>query len=136
MKRPSWDKTFIEVAEVLAKRSTCTRAHVGCVITKSNRIIATGYNGAVHGHLHCTDVGCLTNEQGRCIRCIHAEQNALLHAKEDLTGAIAYVTHEPCEACTKLLNQAGIKEVIFLKSYPNEFNKYFIDPMVWSKFID
>jgi dCMP deaminase len=124
--RPTWDSTFIAVAEIIAKRSTCKRANVGCVLVdRNNRIIATGYNGAIHGHKHCLDIGCLTNSEGRCIRCIHAEQNALLHAKQDLTGCTAYVTHEPCETCAKLLNQAGIDKVIFLKAYPNPYNKHF-----------
>jgi dCMP deaminase len=124
--RPSWDETFITVAEVMAERSTCNRAQVGCVIVdKNNRIVSTGYNGSIHGHAHCIDDDCLRNDEGRCIRCIHAEQNALLHAKQDLTGCIAYVTHEPCETCAKLINQAGITSVIYLKPYENKYNQHF-----------
>ncbi|WP_096198922.1 deoxycytidylate deaminase [Bacillus sp. FJAT-45350] len=131
MARPSWDETFLTVASVLADRSTCKRAKVGCVITKDNRIVSTGYNGSIHGHEHCTEDDCCLNEQGRCIRTIHAEQNALLHAKEDLYGTTAYVTHEPCETCTKLLAQAGIKKVIYAKSYPNQYNKLFNKDLEW-----
>lgn len=134
--RPSWDETFLEVATVLSERSTCCRAQVGCVLTKDNRIVATGYNGSIHGHEHCTnDEQCL-NEQGRCIRTIHAEQNALLHAREDVIGGTAYVTHEPCETCTKLLAQAGIKRVVFSKAYPNPYNHRFIQDLEWVHFSD
>jgi dCMP deaminase len=132
IKRKSWDEYFLEVAEVVSTRSTCNRLKVGCVIVKDNRIVSTGYNGSVHGLPHCHDVGCLTNEQGRCIRTIHAEENAILHARRDeLIGATAYVTHEPCENCTKRLVQAGIKRVVFLNPYKNKYNKEFNNGIEW-----
>lgn len=128
----SWDEYYLDIAAVVASRSTCDRLHVGCVIVKNNKIISTGFNGSIHGHPHCDDEGHLLNEQGRCVRTIHAEENAILHAeREDLMGATAYVTHEPCEYCTRSLNQAGIKKVIFESPYPNKYNELFIEPMEW-----
>ena len=131
MERTIWDTYFLDIADMVAARSTCDRLRVGCVLVKDRRIVATGYNGSIKGHPHCDEVGHLLNEQGRCIRTIHAEQNALLHAKEDLDGATAYVTHEPCETCTKLLNQAGIRRVVFRRAYPNKWNEHFKKGMEW-----
>ena len=129
--RKTWDQYYLDLAEEVATRATCNRLQVGCVIVNRNHIVSTGYNGSIHGHPHCTDVGCLLKE-GRCIRTLHAEENAILHARrEDLTGATAYVTHEPCENCTKRLNQAGVARVVFRKAYKSEFNQYFIEPMEW-----
>ena len=34
MKRPDWDSYFMEIAEVVAKRSTCLRRQVGAVLVK------------------------------------------------------------------------------------------------------
>jgi dCMP deaminase len=127
--RKSWDAYFMDIAFKVAERSTCDRAHVGCVLVKDNRILSTGYNGSISGHPHCDEVGHLYNEEGRCIRTIHAEQNALLLALGDVRGATAYVTHEPCETCTKLLNQAGIKRVVYAKPYKNDRNRAFIGGM-------
>jgi len=125
--RKSWDEYFLDIADVVATRSTCNKLAVGCVIVKDKMIVSTGYNGSVHGHEHCTDVGCLLNEEGRCIRTIHAEQNAIIHARRDeLQEATAYVTHEPCETCSKLLNQAGIIRIVFRNSYKNERNRIFL----------
>lgn len=130
--RPDWDTFFIELAQVYSQRSTCTRLKVGCVIVKNKVPVSFGYNGSISGHEHCSDAGCLTNDEGRCIRTIHAEQNALLHADRDkLKGATAYVTHEPCETCAKLLVQAGIDEVIFAAAYPNKYNSHFTAGIVW-----
>ena len=40
--RPSWDEYFLEIAKVVAKRSTCDRANVGAVIAKNKVILSTG----------------------------------------------------------------------------------------------
>ncbi|HDZ77613.1 MAG TPA: cytidine deaminase, partial [Candidatus Omnitrophica bacterium] len=57
--RPSWDEYFLEVAGLVAKRSTCLRRKVGTVLVKNKRILATGYNGSPSGLKHCIDIGCL-----------------------------------------------------------------------------
>lgn len=58
MTRISRDDLFMEVAHTFAKRSTCERGQVGCVIVQDRRIVATGYNGSPPGAKHCDDVGC------------------------------------------------------------------------------
>jgi len=115
--RENWDSYFMGIAERVATRSTCPRAHVGAVIVKDRHIISTGYNGAPHGLPHCTDEGCITNAEGRCVRTVHAEVNAILHAREDVRGSIVYCTHHPCEACLNVLIQAGVARVIYKQSY-------------------
>ncbi len=135
--RPSWDQYFMKMAETVAYMGTCDRLYVGCVIVKEKRVIATGFNGSVSGLPHCDDVGHLLSSEGRCIRTVHAEQNAILQcAKHGIStaGAVAYVTHEPCEHCTKFLIQAGINKVYFLHSYPNQYNEQFNRGIEWVHF--
>jgi dCMP deaminase len=135
--RKDWDAYFIEIAKVTAERATCNRLKVGAVIVKDNKIVSTGYNGSIHGHDHCTDVGCLLNDEGRCIRTIHAEMNALLHADRDkLKGATIYITHEPCESCSKHIAQAGIKRVVYLHPYKNKWNQYFFKNMEVMQYVE
>lgn len=131
--RPNIDKCYVEVAKIWAARATCQRLKVGCVLVDTNgEQISYGYNGANHGEPHCLDVGCLKNEQGRCIRCNHAEMNAIFKAgKERLKGATAYVTAEPCENCTRSLAQCGVKRVVFIEPYPNSYNHHFNQKMEW-----
>ncbi|MGQ7278091.1 MULTISPECIES: deoxycytidylate deaminase [Brevibacillus] len=127
MTRKSWDEYFLDIAEQVSARSTCNRLHVGCVIVKDKHIVATGYNGSIHGHDHCEDAGCLLGDDNRCHRTIHAETNACLHADRDsLKGATAYVTHEPCENCSKILAQVGIRRIVYRNAYPNKWNQYFL----------
>ena len=105
---------------MVASRSTCDRAMVGCVlVNRDHRIVSTGYNGSVSGNPHCDDVG-HTMRGGHCIATIHAEMNAILYcAKEGIPtkGTICYVTHFPCLNCTKALIQAGICEIIYKDDY-------------------
>ena len=118
--RKTWDTYFMQITEIVASRSTCDRAFVGCVlVNKDHRIVSTGYNGSVAGNPHCDDVG-HTMRDGHCIATIHAEMNALLYcAKEGIPtkDTICYVTHFPCLNCTKALIQAGIREVVYKNAY-------------------
>ena len=118
--RKSWNDYFMDLTEMVASRSTCDRAFVGCVlVNKDHRIVSTGYNGSVAGNPHCNDVG-HTMRDGHCIATIHAEMNALLYcAKEGIPtkDTICYVTHFPCLNCTKALIQAGIREVVYKNAY-------------------
>ncbi|MCF6464608.1 deoxycytidylate deaminase [Clostridium sp. Cult2] len=119
-KRKSWNEYFMQIAEIVATRSTCDRAEVGCLIVNDdNRIVSTGYNGSISGNPHCDDVG-HTIRDGHCIATIHAEMNALLYcAKEGIPvkECKVYVTHFPCLNCTKALIQAGIKKIYYKNSY-------------------
>lgn len=129
-KRPSWDSYFIQMAQVVAGRSTCLRRQVGAVLVKDKQILSTGYNGSPSGLQHCDEVGCLrqslgvpSGERHEICRAVHAEQNALVQAAKHgvaITGADLYTTHQPCVLCTKLLINAGIKRVIYTHSYPDQ----------------
>lgn len=117
--RPTWDETYMAIAQEVAKRSTCKRAHVGAVITKHNQILSTGYNGAPKGQSHCYDAGCLI-EDGHCIRAVHAEMNAIVQCAQHNTStnnATLYVTHFPCQKCMPVIIQSGIKSVVFHDAY-------------------
>lgn len=118
--RKSWNEYFMEITEMVASRSTCDRAFVGCVlVNKDHRIVSTGYNGSVTGNPHCSEVG-HTMRDGHCIATIHAEMNALLYcAKEGIPvkGCTAYITHFPCLNCSKALIQAGIEKIYYKHAY-------------------
>lgn len=53
MERLTRDEYLMEVAHVVARRGTCSRAQVGVVFAREGRIVATGYNGAPPGIPHC-----------------------------------------------------------------------------------
>lgn len=128
--RPSWDEYFLEITRATARRSTCLRRKVGCVIIKDKWLLATGYNGAPTGLLHCDKIGCLreklsipSGERQEICRGLHAEQNAIIQASIhglSLKDAVLYSTNQPCVTCAKMVIQAGIKKIIFAGDYPDE----------------
>jgi len=104
---------------MVATRATCDRLHVGAVVVRDKRIIATGYNGSVSGDVHCHDVGCHV-VNGHCMRTIHAESNAILQCAKfgvSTEGAAMYVTHFPCLLCSKQIIQAGIRQLYYAEEY-------------------
>lgn len=118
--RPSREKIFMDMAILLAERSTCTRAKVGAVLTRDFRIISTGYVGAPSGLDHCLDVGCEIGPLGGCVRTIHAEANTLAYAAREgisTKDTTLFVTLSPCVDCSKLLINAGVKKVIYFRRY-------------------
>jgi len=129
--RLDWHNYFINIAKMVAERSTCNRAKIGAVIVKDRSIISTGYNGAPAGLPHCTDVGCLVytsinpdgEEEQNCFRTIHAEINAIAQAAKhgvSIDGADIYITASPCYHCLKVLINVGIKNIYYLKPYKIE----------------
>jgi dCMP deaminase len=120
-KRPSWDEIFLEICDVVAKRSTCDRKNVGAVLVRDNRIIATGYNGSIAGLSHCDDVG-HDMEEGHCVRTIHSEINVIAQAARlgiATDRAVLYCNTLPCLHCFKTIIAAGIKKVIYRDEYPS-----------------
>jgi dCMP deaminase len=117
--RPSLDDYFMTIAMAAARRSTCPRARVGCVLSVSNRLLSVGYNGQPSGVPHCTDVGCNIGGHGGCT-AVHAEVNAIAWAARwgmGLEMARAYVTLSPCKACFIALRSAGVREIVFAERY-------------------
>lgn len=122
----------MEIAQIVSKRSTCTRRHVGALIVKDKRILSTGYNGAPMGLKHCAERGCLreimniaSGERHELCRGLHAEQNAIIQAAlhgVSINGAELYSTHLPCSICMKMIINAGIKKVTYLDGYPDELS--------------
>lgn len=127
--RPSIDEYFLEIASVVAKRSTCLRNKVGAVIVRDKRILSTGYNGAPSNMEHCLDIGCIRQKNNiasgtmheKC-RAVHAEQNAIIQAAlhgVSIAGATVYCTHQPCILCAKMIINSNIKRVVFSTKYPD-----------------
>lgn len=114
-----------------ATRSTCPRKHVGAVIVRDKTVLSTGYNGSLRGAPHCTEVGCLM-ENDHCVRTVHAEANALVQAAHNgvrLGGSEIYVTASPCFNCFKLIVNAGIRTVHYGEFYRDEKVLRFADEL-------
>ncbi|MBI2298911.1 MAG: dCMP deaminase family protein [Armatimonadetes bacterium] len=120
--KPSWDEYFMAMAVLVASRATCERGHVGCVLVREKRLLATGYNGPIGNNPDCRGQAlCRKTPDGGCAETAHAEQNAVAYAARygvDLTGCTAYLSgYSPCLMCAKLLIQCGCTKVVFRQLY-------------------
>ena len=133
MQRPSWDQYFMDITRLVATRSSCLRRQVGALLVKDRNILATGYNGVPSGISHCEAAGCLrerlrvpSGERHELCRGLHAEQNAIIQAAFHgirIQGATLYCTNLPCVICTKMLINAGIREILYEGGYGDELSR-------------
>lgn len=120
MLRASRDDVLIENAVSWAKRGTCLRKQVGAVFARDGRPLIAGYNGAPSGMPHCLEKGCIIGAHGGCVRCSHAEANAVSWAAREgisLRGSTLYVTVSPCEQCAMLMINLSLARVVYLEEY-------------------
>jgi len=128
--RPSWDQYFMDIVDLVSRRSTCLRRKVGAILVRDKRILATGYNGPPAGIAHCSDVGCLrdklkvpSGERHELCRGLHAEQNAIIQAAlhgVSTKGATIYCTNHPCIICAKMIINSGIESFVYKEDYRDE----------------
>lgn len=147
--RPNKDVWFIEIAVVVAKRATCLRRSVGCVlVNRHGHTLATGYNGVARGLPHCNEAvvgektwrspftgeippdvvhphacsGASSPSGTNLDACqaIHAEQNALLQCRDVEEIQTCYVTTSPCVTCVKLLMNTPCRRIVFLEPYAHD----------------
>lgn len=123
--RISRNDLLMGTAQLLAKRSTCSRGQVGVVISRDGRMLSSGYNGAPAGMPHCNHERQfnvekrLTNGDG-CITAVHAEANAIAFAAKhgvSLDNSELHTTMSPCRFCAQLIVNAGIVSVFYLIEY-------------------
>lgn len=120
--RADWGEYFMNIAHVVASRSTCDRKFVGAVIVRDKTILSTGYNGSVRKLEHCDEAGHMM-ENGHCVATIHAEANAIIQAAKNgvcIDGATIYTTASPCWICFKLIANSGLKRICFGEFYRDE----------------
>lgn len=144
MMRPTWDEYFIEIAQVISKRSTCMRRRYGAVIVNNNIIVSTGYNGSEKGAVNCVDIqqckrqelNIPKGERYELCSAVHAEQNAIINGDPvKMKGATIYVagyneddsfaSGEPCLLCRRMIKNASINKVVYLDQNGDMKNLYF-----------
>jgi dCMP deaminase len=111
-----YDKAYLRIAREWSQLSYCKRKQVGAIIVRDRMIISDGYNGTPSGFENCCeDEAGLTNWY-----VLHAEANAILkvaRSTQTCDGATLYITLSPCQECSKLIHQSGIKRVVYQQGY-------------------
>jgi len=122
---------MLDVAKVLANRSTCHRRKVGAVAVDAyGRILAAAHNGVPKGQRHCGNLG---DSDGLCpgayqlsgqgldlCQAIHAEQNLLVFLADPMKVEAVYVTCSPCVHCVKMLMNTSCRRIVFEERYSHD----------------
>ena len=132
----SKDKTYLKIAKEISKLSKDKETKVGAVIVDQyGKVVSMGYNGACscmnddnipHSRKnnivnvkipkqlmdkYPDNVSFLTNKYPYFL---HAEQNSILTSSDNnrLKNATIYITHYPCNVCSNMIAQTGIKKIV------------------------
>lgn len=115
--RPTLETVWMTAARMLAQRSKCKRAQVGCIVTdrKMRRVIANGYNGRAAG----LDIECPGEQVDPC-GCLHAEANALISSGSYQTDKVMFITLLPCERCATMIINSGFSRVVYYSEHEKQ----------------
>ena len=124
----SWDEYFMGITLLSAQRSKDPSTQLGaCIVNSEKKIMGIGYNGFPIG---CSDDLLPWARDGEYLKTkypyvCHAELNAILNSRTlNLLGCTIYIGLFPCNECTKLIIQAGIKEVVYLSNKYSHMDSY------------
>lgn len=109
----NWDNRFMAIAHMVATWSKDPTKKVGAlVVSPDRRSWTAGYNGFPAG-VKDDDLR-LGNKEIKNRLMVHAETNAILNARRDISGWTLYCTHPPCmqKGCCQAIIQAGIVRVV------------------------
>lgn len=112
----SWDETFMQMCDLIARRSKDPSTKCGAVIVDpKNVIVGLGYNGWPRGIEHDELPWDREGEyqDTKYAYVVHAEANAIYNANSSTKDCKIYVNLFPCNECAKNIIQNGIKEVIY-----------------------
>jgi len=121
-----WDERYLDMCLLVAKWSKDPSTKVGAVIAdKSNRLVSSGFNGFASGF--ADTLARWSDREFKYKHVLHAEENAILQARQDLTGCTMYVQIPPCSLCMTRIAQSGIKRVVCYKPSKDYLERWGID---------
>ena len=107
-----WDRRFIELANLVGSWSKDPSTKCGAVIVDNqHRVISVGFNG--FPSKFPDDPKLWNDRETKLNLVLHAEENAILFSKQDLSGCTIYtIPMPPCSRCASKIAQAGIIRVV------------------------
>lgn len=106
-----WNQRFLDLAKMVASWSKDPSTKVGAVaVGTARQVVETGFNGLPRG---VRDIAERMMRPEKYLWTSHAEENLVAHAaRAKLEGATVYTTHLCCNACARMLINAGVAKVI------------------------
>lgn len=121
--RKSWDAWMLGLAAYVSTRSRDPSTKVGAVLMRPDKTIASvGYNGLPRG---IADDERLHDREWKYANVVHAEINALVHAREPVGGYTLFVyPFHPCSNCAAAIIQAGVTRIVTLEPAPEQKDRW------------
>lgn len=114
----NWDDMFMELTDVIAKKSRDPSTKIGSAIVDAKHVlVSVGFNGPPS----CVDDAAVPHTRPEKYPWyLHSELNAVLFGlqKQKLDGCTIYVNGFPCSRCILVLAQVGIKRVVYGATQP------------------
>lgn len=114
-----WDEYFMRHVYLAASKSKDPRTKIGAVLVKDGVIISEGYNGFPRKVKDLPER--YANRETKYKYTAHGEHNSVLNACRRgvaTLDSICYTNGLPCNGCAIALIQAGIKEVVIHRQWP------------------
>ena len=136
---PSWDEYFLEIVEIIKKRSKDANTKHGCILVdENNRIVGTGYNSFPSGFpddsLPNFRPTKLEPNSPKYHFMVHSEENAICNlTTRNYQILTCYITGTPCVRCLRMMYQAGVRRIVMSNNYGWQFSndeKHFFDEII------
>lgn len=121
------DELGLALAATWARRGTCGRRRVGCVLLDADSWpVGSGYNGPPSGEAHCSSAtpcpgfGAASGTDLDLCDAVHAEINALSRCRDVREIHTCYLTCSPCASCVKALMNTNCRRIVFAEEYSGE----------------
>lgn len=126
------EHAYMEKAWSKALESTCKKKKVGAVfVERVNSIteveLCSTFGGAMRSCEHCARDDAKDKYYGDDCPAVHSEMKGvvtILKRGIDPSKVKVYLTHGPCDACLKLLDLVGIKEVVYDEPYKTDLSHW------------
>lgn len=114
--KPKEYELYADMCSRVAECSDAERKKVGSVLITPDDVLLIGFNGTPSGFDNkCED------EHGHTLsHVLHSESNAIMKATRagvSLKGSTLFCSLSPCQQCSNLIVQAGIKKVVYKEEY-------------------
>jgi dCMP deaminase len=123
-KKLKWDQRWFQLVDLVASWSKDPSTQVGAVIIPDGGDCPViGWNGFPRGVKDLPER--YADRDTKYMMVTHAEANSILNAARNgvnLRGSTIYISHPPCNECSKLIVQSGIKKVIH-RPLPDEIKE-------------
>lgn len=119
---------FMAQAWYESRKSKCLKKHCGCVLVHGEKIVGKGFGGRIGEE--CETCAREKGEKFYSDACysVHGEMKAIVEALQaghtDWANTTAYITHGPCDACCKLMDYIGLRQVYYAMDYKTQYKAH------------